>query len=199
MDTINPINDARVSNCYAQLNGNNYRKPAPLPMTLMHPTNKMPPDYLLGVPSAPAGHTATIFLVKLIASFSHSTKQLINYSKRSSTYLRTPYFLVWPKSSDEGCEGNTLDTCSRLDGPPSNLSLGNTDGGLSVQWVARPLLRLAQPDPRISRHGLQSHLSRPHGFRPHRRSSNHSSIGHGLLQLQARCRRYQRASQTTGL
>ena len=116
MDTISPINDPRVSNCYAQLNGNNYREPTPLPNTLMPPTDKMPPDYLLGVPSAPAGHTATIFLVKLIASFSHSMKQLIDYSKRSSTYLRTPYFLVWPKCSNEGC---TLDTCSRLNGPPS--------------------------------------------------------------------------------
>ena len=116
MDTYSPINDPRVSNCYARLNGIDYRKPAPLLITLMHPTDKMPPDYLLGVPSVPAGHTATIFLVPLIASFSHSMKQLVDYSKRSSTYLRTPYLLVWPKSSNEGC---TLDTCSRLDGDPS--------------------------------------------------------------------------------
>lgn len=42
MDSIDPINDPRVSHCYAQLNGSNYH-------------------YLLGVPSA--GYKATIFLV----------------------------------------------------------------------------------------------------------------------------------------
>ena len=118
MDTISPIKDPRVSNCYAQLNGKTYRKPAPLPITLMHSTNKMPPDYLLGVPLAPAGHTATIFLVKLFASFCHSMEQPIDCSNRFSTYLHS-MFQVWPNSSIEGyaLEGHALDTYSKLEGP----------------------------------------------------------------------------------
>ena len=62
MDSIDPINDPRVSHCYARLNGIKYRMSArqlPLPG---QPTEPTPSDYLLGIPSA--GYKATVFLVQ---------------------------------------------------------------------------------------------------------------------------------------
>ncbi len=61
MDSIDPIDDPRVSHCYAHLNGSNYRMAVRQLHTLMHTTNQTPPDYLLGIP--PSGYKATIFLV----------------------------------------------------------------------------------------------------------------------------------------
>lgn len=61
MDFINPINDPRISHCYARLNGSNYRMAAQHHNALMHPIDQTLPDYLLGIP--PAGYKATMFLV----------------------------------------------------------------------------------------------------------------------------------------
>lgn len=62
MDSIDPVKDTRVSHCYAQLNGINYRMAARQLPLQAYSTDQTPSDYLLGIPSA--GYKATIFLVQ---------------------------------------------------------------------------------------------------------------------------------------
>ena len=61
MDPVDPIDDSRVSHCYANVNGTKYRM-APLCSARYYTcTDETSSDYLLGVPSS--GYKRTVFLV----------------------------------------------------------------------------------------------------------------------------------------